>query len=150
MNNTEAMDRTVNQGGTVAQLFWIAVSIESEELKEHLENLRGKDFQACFPKVKQYYADYKRNNDLIQALNDGHYRGFLAEVHVEECFKFRFDEAGKPSAWSSSRSKMYVHHVYAETLEELVAAIERVTAEDFAHDLARERKAKGIAEPVKA
>lgn len=149
MNNIEAMDRTVDQGGTVAKLFWIAVSIESGELKEHLEDLQGKDFKACFPKVAEYYKDYKRDNNLVQALNDGNYRGFLAEVHVDESFDFRFDAQGVRTAWGSGRSK-YVHHVYAETLEALVTEIERVTSEDLARDEADARKAQGIPAPAEA
>lgn len=150
MTNIEAMDRTVDQGGTVAKLFWIAVSIQSPELREHLEDMPAKAFKECFSKVAQYYENYERDGDLPQALTDGNYRGFLAEVHVEENFNFRFDDKGAKASWSSSRSKMYVHHVYAETLEDLVKEIERVTQADFAHDEAQARKQQGIVAPAEA
>jgi hypothetical protein len=149
MKNTEALDRILeSHGASVEKLYWIALSTESEELKDALRDMDKKTFVECFPKAAKYYKGYKQDDDLMQALFDHDYYGFLAEVHVEIHRNFTFDAEGHMTACSSSKSQCYVHHLYAETLEALVERIEQHAQWDYDRDTATARKQQGIPAPA--
>lgn len=150
MENDEALDRIVEQshGITMEKLFWIAVSTESYELSEFLNELEEDDLLELFPKAAEYMHGYMDDENLMQMLFDNDYYGFLAVVHVPIHRDFTFNEDGTVSTCSSNRGNCYIDRIYAETTDELVSMMEAKAQAAYDRDTDKARKAQGITSPV--
>lgn len=131
MKNIEAVERFDQAGAKIDELFWIAGSISSnnDDLESFMEGLRDKDWEEAFPDIynSESFQEYLDNNEVRQALIDFNKFGLIAEIHIPECDNFRYSDNGKPASWSVHEGKCRVKYVYAETLEELIEEIERIS-----------------------
>lgn len=127
MKNKEFSDRFESLREThISRLIWIAASIEnSEDLAEMLEDLSNENWKNLFPEIhdSEYFEEFK--SEPIEALIDFEKLGFLAEIHIPICRDFSFDENGDVDGYTSSPGYCRIEYAYAETIEELMAEIEK-------------------------
>lgn len=133
MTTFEAVER-FNQahGAKIDKLFWIAGSLDSSDLRELLEDMTDNDLKKCFPEIyeSEYYKEYRKNDELRQALVDFRKFGLLAELHIPKADNFRYKD-GKPVSWSVHGGICSIEYVYAEDLENLMNEIEKVSEKVF-------------------
>lgn len=139
MKNLEALDR-LNQSHSaqVVNLFWIAVSNRSEELRSFLSDLDETELKALFPDINGI-EDYM-TDAMTDALVDYDKYGFLAEVSVPRHYNFNFDG---DQFLSCSVSLGITRHffVYADDIESLLEKIES-GAENIYQEYILEDKSK--------
>lgn len=128
----------------IAKLFWIAAQMDNEDLKELLEEMYDEDWEKLFPEIynSDSYQEYVDDEEFMQALIDYEKIGFLAEIHIPKRENFTFSKDGKPRSWSSYDGVCRVKHVYAETIDLLVAEIEREDNELFLKDIEKDKSKK--------
>lgn len=122
MNNREALDRLdQSHSAHVVNLFWIAVSTESEALHSFLSDLDESELKELFPditRIDDYMVDA-----IVEALVDYDKFGFLAEVSVPRHYNFNFD-GDRFLSCSVSLGITRQFFVYAEDIESLLEKIE--------------------------
>ncbi len=135
--NREYVDRFDQLNGTqIGKLFWIAASLENfSDLEEFLQEMEdgvwNEILPECGPSENEHFEEYRDDNQLIQLLIDHDKYGFIAEILTPECSNFRYDEDGKLTGWSTHHGSRTINYVYAETIEGLYAAIEKVSEVEF-------------------
>lgn len=143
-SNKEAVERLEQSHDVrIEKMFWIAASLENSDLKDLLEEMDDKAFKKCFPEISQskHLEEYRNDNELLQALIDYDKFGLVAEIHIPIAKDFTYDEKGKPSSWSSSAGHCRVDYVYAETLDLLLAEMEK-SGENHFKEFVKEDKRK--------
>lgn len=133
MKNFDAVDRFEQaHGAKIEKLFWIAGSLDNHDFKEFIEEMDEKDFKKCFPEIaKSPSYDYYRTGPLVDAFIDKKLLGFLAEVRIPKADNFRYD--GKIlRGWSVHEGICRIEYVYAESTDELLLEIEKVSKKVFA------------------
>ncbi len=125
----------------IDQLIWVAAAIENSELEDILSAMDPNEWKTCFPEIynSPNFGHYvnddddeweNRGGERIQALIDFEKLGFIAEVHIAECKNFRYKDE-KPISWQPNRGTCRVKYVYAETTDDLMKEIEKVSAKLF-------------------
>lgn len=136
MKNNEAIERFEQaHEAKIDKLFWIAASIESQELVSFIEDLDDQSWKELFPELfdYEYFKEIQENGELIQMLCENDKLGFIAEVTIPVCTDFKYKDQNIVG-YSSSPGRCRVKYVYAETSEELLITIEKVSEavfEDF-------------------
>lgn len=144
MDNKEAVERFDQaHGAKIEKLFWIAAAMGSSDFKEFMEYLQDDDWQELFPEIhdSEYFQEYIDDGDEMQALVDFGMFGLIAEVHLPECRNFHYKD-GKPVGWSVHHSVCRIRYIYAETLEGLMAQVEKVSGEEFQKFIEKDHKKK--------
>lgn len=146
MKNKEVMQRIEQAHGFVSKMFWVATSLEDSDLKEFINEMDEDSFAKTFPTVlkSEYFSNYlgPEGEGLFQAIIDHELYGFVAEVQIPKCSHFSFlEETGKPIGWSVSTGVRRIEYVYAESVEELIDAVEVVSEKVF-HEYAEKERPK--------
>jgi hypothetical protein len=133
----ELQERIEQAQGHIDELIWIGASeIEyNDKLQDVMQDLNETDLAKYFPGIEQYegWSDYGRDAmaSIAEYMYDNSKLGFVARILIPECHGFGYNEDGDPSGWSVSGVISRIRHVYAETLELLVAEIESISEEVF-------------------
>ena len=119
----------------ISKLFWIAASLENLcDLEDFLQDMSDDVWNKLFPSFgsaeNDYFDEYREGQELIQLLIENDTFGFLAEIDLPYCDKFMYD-GDKLISWSLRLGSRLNKYVYAETIEELYAAIEKESEEAF-------------------
>jgi len=120
-------------GAYIEELYWIAGSMDKTSLKELLDNFSYDDFKKIFPGLtltKSEYNDYWSSDEILRLFIDYDKLGLLAKIHIPVCDKFRYDN-NNPISWSVNNGHCRIEYVYAETLEELINKIKKVSENLF-------------------
>lgn len=145
MNNNEALER-FDQANSVEidKLFWIAASFESLELVSFLEDLDDNNWKECLPELfeNEYFEDYKSDKELNRLLLDHDKLGFIAEVTFPRNYNFRYNKKGESIGWSSNGGIRTIKYIYAETTEELLAGIEKLSEKVLEEDKITDKRMK--------
>lgn len=139
MNNKKNLERFEQAGSAkIAQLFWIAGSIENTDLISLLEYLEPEAWELLFPEIfnSPYYDHLINDKEDLFGLISYEKFGFIAEVHIPECSRFSFDKKGNPQSWQTG-SISHIAYAYAETPEALLKCIEIKAKELYKQDLER-------------
>lgn len=142
MDNFECLERFDQaHSAMVDKLFWIAGSIENRDLRGLLEDMDDKQFKKCFPDIaaSPYIKEYRKDKQIMQAFVDHRKMGLVAEVHVPEVFKIRY-EKGRPVSWQSSGGICLIEYVYSETMEGLLTEVEKAADRVFKYCLKKDKK----------
>ena len=142
-SNKEAVERLEQaHGAKIEKLFWIAGSLENSDLRDLIEEMDDKSLQKCFPEIanSKYLEEYRNDNQLVQALVDFDKFGLVAEILIPIAKDFSYDKKGKPVSWSSSGGHCRVDYVYAETLDLLLAEMEKSGETHFKEFLKDDKK----------
>lgn len=144
MNHKEMLERFEQAGSAkIDKLFWIAGSIESNDLISLIEDFEDENWERVFPEIykSEHFEYYKSDKDSLFGLYDFNKLGFLAEVHIPQCSNFSFMKNKKPYAWQTGAIS-HLEYVYAETPEELINQVEERAKYWFQYDLSK-HKSKG-------
>lgn len=139
MNNKKNIERFEQAGSAkIAQLFWIAGSIENSDLISLLEDLEPEAWEIIFPEIfnSPYYNQLINDKEDLFGLISYEKFGFIAEVHIPECSRFSFDKKGNPQSWQTGGIS-HIAYAYAETPEALLKCIEIKAKELYKQDLER-------------
>jgi hypothetical protein len=142
-SNKEAVERLEQaHGAKIEKMFWIAGSLDNSDLRDLIEEMDDKAFKKCFPEIANspYLEKYRNDNELIQALVDNDKFGLVAEILIPIAKDFSYDKKGKPVSWSSSGGHCRVDYVYAETLDLLLAEMEKSGETHFKDFLKDDKK----------
>jgi hypothetical protein len=142
-DNKEAVERLEQaHGAKIEKMFWIAGSLENSDLRDLIEEMDDKAFKKCFPEIanSKHLQEYRNDNELLQALVDYDKYGLVAEIHIPIAKEFSYDKKGKPVSWSSSGGHCRVDYVYAETLDLLLAEMEKSGETHFKDFLKDDKK----------
>jgi hypothetical protein len=145
MTNLEAVERfDQSHGATIEQLFWIAGSMNNSDLKDLIERLEDKEWKELFPDIyySDFFQEYLDDSEEMQALVDFRKFGLIAEIHLPECRNFTYKD-NRPVSWSVHRGISIIRYTYAETLEELMSEVEKVSEKVF-HEYIEKDKNKSI------
>lgn len=137
MNHKKNLERFEQAGSAkIAQLFWIAGSIENSDLISLLEDFEDENWEILFPEIykSEYFEFYKNDRDDLFGLITFEKFGFIAEVHIPECSRFSFDKKGNPQSWQTGCSS-HLAYAYAETPEALIKCIEIKAKELYKKDI---------------
>lgn len=145
MTNKEAVEIFDQaHSSEVAQLFWIAASLENRRnLEDFMEEMTDEDIMQCFPEIakSQYFESYKEGRELTQALVNFEKFGLLAQILVPECSKFNYN-GKKPVSWSVNSGTCRIAYIYAETMEGLAAEVVKASERIFKQYVAKDKKKK--------
>ena len=142
MKNTEALDRLdQTHGAYIDKLIWIAGNTENRELQEIVDDFSDNDWKTTFPEIynSEYFQESKE--EITETFLDFQKFGFLARIHFPKCSSFDLDKNGKPQSFRINHSICRVRYVYAETLEDLISQIEKLS-EVVLQEYITEEKAK--------
>lgn len=116
----------------IEKLFWIAASIESHDLQSFIEELESNVWKELFPELfaSNYFEEFQEDGELVTMLIESDKLGFIAEVTIPNCYDFIYD-GEELKGYSSHPGRRRIRYVYAESLEELITAIEIVADEVF-------------------
>jgi hypothetical protein len=122
-------------------------SSECIELLDDLLNVRNQQraIEETFPGLAEEGYDLSggwNGENLMAVLAESERLGYLAELHVPECTEFKFADGGEPLRWCVRGGISNVVYVYGNTLEELMEAMERAVAKEFAGFVEQARKQK--------
>jgi hypothetical protein len=133
MIHNKNLERFEQMNGTyIEKLYWIAGSIDNSSLKELLDDFSFDDFKKIFSGLtKSEYNDYWKNNELSQLFIDYDKLGLFAKIHIPICDKFKYNNDNNPVSWSVNNGHCRIEYVYAETLEELINKIEKISEKLF-------------------
>jgi len=142
-SNKEAVERLEQaHGAKIEKMFWIAGSLENSDLRDLIEEMDDKAFKKCFPEIANspYLEEYRNDNEHVQALVDYDKFGLVAEILIPIAKDFIYDKNGKPVSWSSSGGHCRVDYVYGETLDLLLAEMEKSGETHFKDFLKDDKK----------
>lgn len=125
MKNSEIADIFEEAGEVkISKLYWLAATDMDSDVEDLLQEMHEDDFKKCFPDIAadEELKDYIDEERLCDALRDYKKYGFLAEVKYPECSDFKFKK-GEITNYRVSGGISRRGHVYAETTEDLRAAI---------------------------
>lgn len=133
---------------TVPKMCLLVMQGDSSECIELLDDLlscrdQQRAIEETFPGLSEEGYDLTGEWDgenLIAVLAKSERLGYLAELHVPECTNFKFDKDGEPLRWQVHGGISSVVYVYGNTLEELMEAMERAVAKEFARFVKKARK----------
>lgn len=116
-------------GLRVQNLVWIAVSIESSQLKDMLLDISDSqtDWDELFPGMDD--EDVK-NGFIQEFISSADKFGFLAEVHIPRITDFTF-KGKKPVSYSVIQGICVIHYLYAENLDELLEKLVHLSETNF-------------------
>jgi hypothetical protein len=139
MNHIEAIDKLGSV--RIDKLFWIAAQMETDDLKETIEELYDEDWEKLFPEIynSDSYQEYVDDEEFMQAVVDYDKFGFFAVLHIPKRENFSYSKEGKPQSWSSLSGVCRVVNVYAETIELLLEQIEKEDQILFDKDVAKDK-----------
>lgn len=142
MNNLKAAKLFHNDmhSARIEQLFWLAGSMESSDLKDLIADMDDDDFQKCFPEIQLPYCEDDTTRRM-ELLSDANKYGLLAQVYVPEAYNFSYDGEGLKS-WSLRLGICNIAYVYAETLADLLVGIEKATADIFQRYVEKDKRKK--------
>lgn len=147
-NNSAAERFEQAHNARIDKLFWIAASIESEELSEFLEeDLDDSNWKEMFPELfeNENFEEYKEDGELLTMLTDHDKLGFIARVSIPNCYNFKYD-GESIIGYSSNPGHRRLRYVYGDSPEELITAIEIIADEVFEDykESDKQRKLKAI------
>jgi hypothetical protein len=139
MNHIEAIDKLGSV--RIDKLFWIAAQMETDDLKETIEELYKEDWEKLFPEIynSDSFEEYVDDDELMQALVDYQKIGFFAVLHIPKRENFSYSKEGRPQSWSSLSGVCRVVNVYAETIELLLEQIEKEDQILFDKDVVKDK-----------
>lgn len=143
MNNSELIERFDKlNAARVDKLFFIAMMIDNRDLEGLLQDIEDESWKEIFPEIFEnpHFEEYKQDNELIQLLMEYSKYGFIAEVHHPKCYNFVYDIDDKVIGFSIQPGISMSGYVYAETREELLAAIEAQSEKFHEYYIAQENK----------
>lgn len=133
MKNTEVLDRLDEANRVqISKLYWIAGSIENEELDELLGEMDNSTWEKLFPEIHSHplFRFHQKMESFLMLLLDFKKLGFLAMLSIPECTNFTYKD-GEPSSWRVNAGISRLEYVYAETTDELLMEIEKCSKEVF-------------------
>jgi hypothetical protein len=132
--NIEAGKRIEELRGSpsIAKLFWIACCYENSEFDEFIRDIGYMGFNSIAPDLLTEDSYYELDESEIKfELWDAGKKGFIAEIHLPECDSFAYNDDGSPMMWSVHNGVCNVRYIYAESTNELIIEIERISSEIF-------------------
>lgn len=147
-NNSVAERLEQAHGAQIDILFWIAASIESQELESFLEEeLDDNNWKELFPELyeNESFEEYREDRELLTMLTENEKLGFIAKVTIPRCYNFRY-KGKELLGYSTNPGHRRIRYVYADSQEELITVIEIIADEVFEDykqiDLAEKSKAE--------
>lgn len=134
INNIEAGKRMDELRGSpsIAKLFWVTCSYENSEFDEFIRDLDYTAFNSIVPDLLTEDSYYELDESEIKfELWDAGKKGFIAEIHLPECDSFVYDDDGSPMMWSVHNGVCNVRYIYAESTDELLTEIEKISDKIF-------------------
>lgn len=145
MNNSELLERFDQlNSARVNKLFFVAMMIENSDLEDFLQNIEDTSWKELFPEIFENpnFEDYRQDKELVQMIIEYSKYGFIAEVYHPKCCNFVFGEDEKIIGFSILLGIYQIGYVYAESREELLAAIEAQTEKFQEYYMSQEKKQK--------
>lgn len=143
-SNTEAVERFDQaHGAKIEKMYWIASSLGNSDLKDFIESMAdSKGFKKCLPEIANmpHFKKYLKDDDILQAFIDKDKFGLVAEISIPIAKDFNYHENGKIRSWSANGSHCRVDYVYAETLDLLLAEIEKSAESHFKEFIKEDKK----------
>jgi hypothetical protein len=143
MTNKEAVERFdgYTSSSYINKLFWIAGSFENMDFKDFLAEMDKNNWKSCLPEIgnSKYFKDYQENNEMGQALIDHDKFGLIAEIlHPKH---YTNAHAHRTSRYFTfAITEIRISYVYAETLEELMLAIEKSSEKIYREYVSKDKK----------
>lgn len=141
MTNFEAVKRFDQSTAMIEKLFWIAGSLENEELKELLEYVDDDFYKKYLPEIynSNILKECRKGDTIIQSLIDFRKFGLMAEVLFPKLDDFKYKN-DIPVSWSIHTGACRIECIYVETLEELITSIEQLSNKIFNEYLEEDKK----------
>ncbi len=134
MDNKEVLSRFDGAYGFINKMFWIAASIDSDDLRSFISDIEY-PFE-IFPE----YEDDDEKLFFDWLIENGLY-GFIAEINIPVPTNVVV-ENGEVKRYMSSKDYCEVKYIYSDSLEELTALALSKAKERFEVNTYKYRKAK--------
>lgn len=145
MTNKDFAERfEQTRGVQIEKLFWIAGSVDNYELNDLIEELEDQHWEKLFPDIfndEQFEGSIVKGVDAL--IEFGKF-GLIAEIHIAMLCYFSYNEDDTKVFASYSRGCCRIEYAYAETLEELMIEIEKISEEIFREEVQKDRKKKEL------
>lgn len=124
MDNKKVLEN-FNGNIIVEKLFWIAISVETEEFNEFIEEIAETSYERGLPEIANLtgFKECYKHGVIPSLLIENNKLGFIACLSIPEYINFKFNEKGEPFDWESGYFRR-IEYVYSDTQEGLLKEIE--------------------------